>query len=204
MSKSSTSTYDPKKDRMNICYDDYKKQKEIDDKKDYINYHDFKFFFNYIPEEVTKSVLGLKLSLIVKFISIIYAYRGLKALHEQIEIFNITKGNLNYINLLFNVLCIFTSLMLYFSLYKKSYSFMKFCYYVYLTHFFYKLLDTFTFFFMKLSHKRYHLNAFIGIILGLSTSSVLNLISTWFIFSYMVYLYNISPEGDPKKVKIDS
>lgn len=193
-SKSSNYKYDPKKDRLNINYDDYKKSKLQESTIDYENKYDFKFMFYYIPEEITHSILGVKLSLIVKFISIIYAYRALRSLHDQIENFTIMKNNMNLINLAFNTLCIFTSILLYFSMYKKSYSFMKLCYYVYVAHFFYKLIETFVYIFDKLSRKKYHINAVIGIILGLSTSSVLNLCSTWIIFSYMVYLYNITKD----------
>ena len=36
----------------------------------------------------------------------------------------------------------------------------------------------------------YPLNAFIGIILGLFTGSLINFFSTWIVFSHMVYTYN--------------
>ena len=191
MHRSHNHKYDPKKDKLNINYDEYKKIKEKEDKEDFENIHDFKFMFNYIPEEITKSILGIKLSLIVKFVSIIYAYRALKSLHEEIVINIVQKKSVNNINFIFNSVCIFTSILLYFSMYKKSFNFMRFCYYVYVVHFFYKLFETFFYLYAKLTHKRYHINAIIGIILGLSTSSVINLISTWIIFSYMVYIYNI-------------
>ena len=191
MHKSHYHKYDPKKDKLNINYDDYKKMKAQEDKKDYENIHDFKFMFYYMPEEITKSIIGIRLSFLVKFISIIYAYRALKSLQQQIAYSNIKENGLNHIYLFFNALCIFTSILLYFSMYKKSFNFMRFCYYVYVIHFFYKLCETCTYLYTKLSHKRYNLNAVIGIILGLSTSSVINLISTWIIFSYMVYIYNI-------------
>ena len=77
-------------------------------------------------------------------------------------------------------------------MYKKSFNFMRICYYVYVIHFFYKLIETILYLYNKLTLKRYHINAIIGIILGLSSSSVINLISTWVIFSYMVYIYNIN------------
>lgn len=195
MSKTNKFKYDPKKDKLNINYDDYKKKQSIENLKDYKNKHNFKFMFYYIPEEITKSIIGIKLTLVVKFISIIYAYRALKSLHEQIETFSLTQTKLDIMNLMFNIICIFTSIMLYFSLYKKSYGFMTFCYYVYMFHFFYKLVETIIYLFQKLSHKRYQITAVIGVILGLSTSSVLNLCCTWIIFSYMVYLYN-TRKGD--------
>ncbi len=129
--------------------------------------------------------------MLVKFVSIIYAYRALKSLHEHIEIFNYGKADLSLVNIVFNGLCIFTSIMLYFSMYKKSYSFMCFGYYVYLFHAFVKMYETLIYIFEKLSQRKANINVIIGVILGLSTSSVLNICSTWIIFSYMVYIYNI-------------
>ena len=191
MHKNHNYKYDPKKDKLNLNYDDYKKMKAKEDKEDYENVHDFKFMFYYIPEEITKSIIGIRLSLLVKFISIIYAYRALRSLQEQLNFNNLKNNGVNNLYFFFNALCIFTSILLYFSMYKKSFNFMRFCYYVYVIHFFYKLFETCTYLYTKLSHKRYNINAVIGIILGLSTSSVINLISTWLIFSYMVYIYNI-------------
>ena len=192
MQRSHSHKYDPKKDRQNMNYEEFKKLKEKEMKEDFENIHDFKFMFYYIPEEVTRSIIGIRLALIVKFVSIYYAYRALKSLREDINYSRIQEENINALNFLFNSVCIFTSILLYFSMYKKSYNFMNFCYYVYMAHFFYKLFETIFYLYTKLTHKRFHINAIIGIILGLSTSSVLNLISTWFIFSYMVYIYNIS------------
>ena len=180
----------PKKDKLNLTYDEYKKIKGKEEKKDFINENDFKFMFYYIPEEVTSGFLGIRLSFVIKFVSIFYAYRALKAVHEEINYYSRNNQNINIINCILNVLCIFTSILLYVSMYKKSYNFTRFCYYVYVGHFFYKLFETINYLYNKLSLKRYNINAFIGIILGLSTSSVLNLISTWFIFSYMVYTHN--------------
>lgn len=198
MKKSHYHKYDPTRDKLNINYEEYKKIKEQEDLKDYENIHDFKFFLYYIPESITKSVLGIRLSLIVKIISLIYAYRSLKSLRNQIALLSIEK-NINYINFILNALCIFTSILLYFSMYKKSYNFMRFSYYVYVFHFFYKLVETCIYLFYKLSRKRYNIYSFMGIILGLSTSSVVNLISTWIIFSYMVYIYNINEEKKHKE-----
>ena len=192
MHKSHKHKYDPKKDKLNMNYEEYQKLREKEDKKDFENENDLKFMFYYIPEEVTQSILGIRLSIIVKFVSIIYAYRALKSIHEEITYNTILKQGINNLNLIFNCVCIFTSLLLYFSMYKKSYNFMRFSYYVYVAHFFYKLIETILYLFNKLTHKKYNINAVIGIILGLSTSSVLNLISTWVIFSYMVYIYNIN------------
>ena len=191
MHRSHYHKYDPKKDKLNINYDEYLKSKEKEEKEDFENIHDFKFMFYYIPEEVTKSIIGIRLSLIVKIVSIMYAYRALKSLQEEITINTMQKKGINNINFIFNCVCIFTSILLYFSMYKKSYNFMRFCYYVYVAHFFYKLFETIIYLYTKLTLKRYNMNAIIGIILGLSTSSVINLISTWLIFSYMVYMYNI-------------
>ena len=185
--------YDPKKDKLNINYDDYKKMKQKEETKDYENIHDFKFFFYYIPESITKRVIGIRLSLIVKIISLIYAYRSMVSLRNQIVLLSI-ENSINYINFILNFLCIFTSVLLYFSMYRKSYNFMRICYYVYLFHFFYKFCETCHYLFYKLSKKKYNINSLLGIILGLSTSSVVNLISTWIIFSYMVYIYNINEE----------
>ena len=173
-------------------YEDYLKIKQKEDKEDYENIHDFKFMFYYIPEEVTKSIIGIRLSLIAKFISIFYAYLALKTLHEEIAFSTIENKGVNNINCIFKCVCIFRPILLYFSMYKKSFNFMTICYYVYVIHFFYKLIETILYLYNKLTLKRYHINAIIGIILGLSTSSVVNLISTWIIFSYMVYIYNIN------------
>ena len=192
MHKSHNHKYEPKKDKLNINYDEYKKIQEKENKKDFENTHDFKFMFYYIPEEITKNIMGIRLSLLIKLVSIFYAYRALKSLREEIAYNTIQKKGINVLNFIFNSICIFTSILLYFSMYKKSFNFMRFSYYVYLFHFFYKLIETILYLYNKLSHKRYHINAIIGIILGLSTSSVLNLISTWIIFSYMVYIYNIN------------
>ena len=192
MHKSHSHKYDPKKDRQNINYDEFKKLKEKEEKEDFENIHDFKFMFYYLPEEITKSIIGIRLSLLVKFVSIFYAYRALKSLHEEITYNTVQRHHINTLNFIFNSICIFTSILLYFSMYKKSYNFMKFSYYVYVVHFLYKLFETVIYLFSKLTHKRYNINSIIGIILGLSTSSVLNLISTWIIFSYMVYIYNIN------------
>ena len=194
MHKSHNHKYEPKKDKLNMNYDEFKKKQEKENKKDFENIHDFKFIFYYLPEEITKHIMGIRLSLLVKLVSIFYAYRALKSLHEEITYNTIQKKGINTLNFIFNSVCIFTSLLLYFSMYKKSFNFMRFCYYVYVFHFFYKLIETILYLYNRLSHKRYHINAIIGIILGLSISSVLNLISTWIIFSYMVYIYNISYE----------
>ena len=192
MNKSHYHKYNPKKDKLNIKYDDYVKIKEKEDKEDYGNINDFKFMFYYILEEITESIIGIRLSLITKIISIYYAYRALKTLHEEIVYNTIQKKGISNINCIFNCICIFTSILLYFSMYKKSYNFMRVCYYVYVIHFCYKLIETILYLYNKLTLKRYHINAIIGIILGLSSSSVINLISTWVIFSYMVYIYNIN------------
>ena len=192
MHKSHTHKYDPKKDKQNINYDEYMKLKEKEDKEDFENIHDFKFLFYYIPEEITKSILEIRLSLLVKLVSIFYAYRALKSLHEEITYNTIQKKSINSLNFIFNSICIFTSILLYFSMYKKSFNFMRFGYYVYMFHFFYKLFETILYLNNKLTHKKYNINSIIGIILGLSTSSIINLISTWIIFSYMVYIYNIN------------
>ena len=202
MNKTHKNKYDPKKDKLNINYDEYKRRKQKEDSKDYINRHDFKFMFYYIPEEITKSFLGFKLTLLVKIVSIYYAFRALKSLHEQISMLNYTQNNFSILNFIFNSVCIFTSIMLYFSMYKKTYSFMCFGYYVYLVHYFIKILETLFYLFEKLSQKRTNINAIIGIILGLSTSSVLNLCSTWIIFSYMVYTYNIKYNENLKMPEI--
>ena len=191
MSKNKDVKYDPKKDKLNINYDEFKKMKKKEESKDYLNVHNFKFFFYYIPESITKSVLGIRLSLIVKIISLVYAYRSMVSLRNQVVLLTV-ENSINYLNFILNALCIFTSILLYFSMYKKSFNFMNICYYVYVFHFFYKFCETCHYLYYKLSRKKYNINSFIGIILGLSTSSVVNLISTWIIFSYMVYIYNIN------------
>ena len=78
---------------------------------------------------------------------------------------------------------------------------MRLSYYVYLFHFVYKFVESCFYLYYKLSKKRYNIYSLLGIILGLSTSSVINLISTWIIFSHMVYIYNINKEKDKKSNK---
>ena len=192
--------YNPKEDKLNINYDDYKKKEEEEDLKHYENIHDFKFMFYHIPESITKSIFGIRLELIVKILSLIYAYHSLISLRKQILLYSIEK-NINYLNFILNSLCIFTSILLYFSMYKKSYNFLRFSYFVYVFHFFNKFYETCYYLFYKLSKKKYNnLNSLIGIIIGLSISSVINLISTWLIFSYMVYLYNIKEKKNEKEI----
>ena len=188
MTKEHQHKYNPKEDKLNLNYDEYKSMQEKEETKDYENKYDFKFMFYYIPELITKSLLGFKLNLVVKIISLIYSYRSLVSLRDQVLLLSI-EHSINYINFALNSICIFTSILLYFSMYKKSYNFMVFSYYVYVLHFFYKLSKK----------KIYNINSLIGTILGLSTSSVINLISTWIIFSYMVYIYNINKEKKEKE-----
>ena len=198
MTKNQLYKYDPKEDKLNLNYDEYKKMKEKEEMRDYENKYDFKFMFYYIPEQITKTIFGFRLNLVVKIISLIYSYRSLVSLRDQVVLLSI-KNSINYINFVLNSMCIFTSILLYLSIYKKSYNFMLLSYYVYVFHFFYKLFESCHYLFYKLSSKkRYNINSLIGIILGLSTSSVINLISTWIIFSYMVYIYNINEKNKEK------
>lgn len=190
--------YDPKKDKLNINYEQYQKMKELEENKNFQNTNDFKFMFSYIPEEVTKSVLGIRLSLIVKIVSLIYSYSSMLSLREQIAILS-REDYINYINFILNALSVFTSIFLYFSMLKKSYSFVRLCYYVYVFHFHYKLIETIIYLFSNLSRKKYKIKSIIAIILGLSGSSIINFISTWLIFCYMVYIYNINNKEPIKK-----
>ena len=145
--------YDPKKDKLNINYEQYQKMKELEENKNFQNTNDFKFMFSYIPEEVTKSVLGIRLSLIVKIVSLIYSYSSMLSLREQIAILS-REDYINYINFILNALSVFTSIFLYFSMLKKSYSFVRLCYYVYVFHFHYKLIETIIYLFSNLSRKK--------------------------------------------------
>ena len=190
--------YDPKKDKLNISYEQYQKMKELEENKNFQNTNDFKFMFSYIPEEVTKSVLGIRLSLIVKIVSLIYSYSSMLSLREQIAILS-REDYINYINFILNALSVFTSIFLYFSMLKKSYSFVRLCYYVYVFHFHYKLIETIIYLFSNLSRKKYKIKSIIAIILGLSGSSIINFISTWLIFCYMVYIYNINEDKKEKE-----
>ncbi len=190
--------YDPKKDKLNINYEQYQKMKELEENKNFQNTNDFKFMFSYIPEEVTKSVLGIRLSLIVKIVSLIYSYSSMLSLREQIAILS-REDYINYINFILNALSVFTSIFLYFSMLKKSYSFVRLCYYVYVFHFHYKVIETIIYLFSNLSRKKYKIKSIIAIILGLSGSSIINFISTWLIFCYMVYIYNINNKEPIKK-----
>ena len=190
--------YDPKKDKLNINYEQYQKMKELEENKNFQNTNDFKFMFSYIQEEVTKSVLGIRLSLIVKIVSLIYSYSSMLSLREQIAILS-REDYINYINFILNALSVFTSIFLYFSMLKKSYSFVRLCYYVYVFHFHYKLIETIIYLFSNLSRKKYKIKTIIAIILGLSGSSIINFISTWLIFCYMVYIYNINNKEPIKK-----
>ena len=198
MHKSHYNKYDPKKDKLNINYEQYQKMKELEENKNFQNTNDFKFMFFYIPEEITKSVLGIRLSLIVKIVSLIYSYSSMLSLREQIAILS-RENNINYINFILNALSIFTSIFIYFSMFKKSYSFVRFCYYVYVFHFHYKLIETIIYLFFNLSRKKYKIKSIFAIILGLSGSSIINFISTWLIFCYMVYIYNINNKEPIKK-----
>ena len=189
--------YDPKKDKLNINYEQYQKMKELEENKNFQNTNDFKFMFSYIPEEVTKSVLGIRLSLIVEIVSLIYSYSSMLSLREQIAILS-REDYINYINFILNALSVFTSIFLYFSMLKKSYSFVRLCYYVYVFHFHYKLIETIIYLFSNLSRKKYKIKSIIAIILGLSGSSIINFISTWLIFCYMVYIYNINNKKKKK------
>ena len=96
MSKNQDVKYDPKKDKLNINYDEFKKMKKKEESKDYLNVHDFKFFFYYIPESITQSVLGIRLGLIVKIMSLVYAYRSMVSLRNQIVLLTVEKS-INYI-----------------------------------------------------------------------------------------------------------
>ena len=199
MTKNRQYKYNPKEDKLNLNYDEYKKMKEEEEMIDYENKYDFKFMFYYIPESITKSVIGFKLHFVVKIISLIYSYRSLLSFRNQVVLLSIEKS-INYINFVLNLMCIFTSILLYFSMYKKSYNFMLLSYYVYVFHFFYKFLESAHYLYYKLSSKKiYNINSLIGTILGLSTSSVINLISTWIIFSYMVYIYNVNEKNKKRE-----
>ena len=76
--------YDLKKDKLNINYEKYKQKKNEEKYYDYDNKHDFYFMFFYLPERITHSFLLIRLTLLVKIVSSIYAYRSLVSLRNQI------------------------------------------------------------------------------------------------------------------------
>ena len=161
------------------------------DKEDYENTHKLKFVFYFEPKEVTRSIFSIKLSFLVKLISIIYAYRAMKSLHDEIQMYFFINGNINYLTCIFNTICICTSIMIYLSMQKESSKFMNIGYYVYLFHYLIKLFDVFVHIIQMITHKR-KISSICGAVLGLGMSSVVNFISSWIMFSQWVYSYNIS------------
>lgn len=161
------------------------------DKEDYENNHKLKFVFCFVPKEVTRSIFSIKLSFLVKLISIIYAYRAMKSLHDEIQAYFFINGHIHYLTCIFNAICVCTSIMIYLSMQNESSRFMSIGYYVYLFHYLIKLFDVFVHIIQMITHKRKIASIF-GAVLGLGMSSVVNFISTWIMFSQWVYSYNIS------------
>ena len=152
----------------------------------YMNTLKFKFLFFYTPKKIFQDSLGFSLTFYVRLICIIYALRA-STIYNQIKNHHFL---INY-NFIINCICIFTSFFLYISLYKHSRKISTFAYYIYLIHFFLKLFTSAKMLLSNLQKYHYTKQALIGIILGLSTGSCINFCSTWIIFSYMIFTYNI-------------
>ena len=152
----------------------------------YMNTLKFKFLFFYTPKKIFQDSIGFSLTFYVRLICIIYALRA-STIYNQIKNSHIL---IDY-NFIINCICIFTSFFLYISLYKHSRKISTFAYYIYLIHFFLKLFTSAKMLLSNLQKYHYTKQALIGTILGLSTGSSINFCSTWIIFSYMIFTYNI-------------
>jgi hypothetical protein len=93
-------------------------------------------------------------------------------------------------NLIINYICVFTSILLYISIYKFSRVVTTIAYYVYFFHFGYKLYMSGKILLNDIQKHNYPINALIGIILGLTVGSIINCFSTWIVFSHMVFTFN--------------
>lgn len=152
----------------------------------YLNNFKFKFLFCYTPKKIFQDSLNFSLTFYVRLICIIYALRS-STIFNQIKYH---QYHIDY-NFIINCICIFTSFFLYLSIFKHSRKISTFAYYIYLIHFLLKLYTSSKMFLYNLERYHYTKQALIGTILGLSTGSCINLCSTWIIFSYMVFTYNI-------------
>lgn len=161
------------------------------DKEDFENNDKLKFIFFFEPKEVTQSIFNIKLSFLVKIVAVIYAYRASKSFHKEIQMYIMGYSEINKINLILNGICIFASILIYFSMQKKNINFINFGYYVYLFHYFIKLFETFIYV-LKILTSKNKISAIFGSILGLGISSIANFLSTWIMFSQKVYCHNIN------------
>ena len=162
-----------------------KKKKEENDRL-YKNPFQFKFLFVISPNTIYQESIGLSLKFLLRLISIIYALRALSSSYEQIKY---NPNEFDY-NLIINYICIFTSVFLYLSIYKYSRTISTIAYYIFVFHLGLKIYMSIKILIIDVQTHNYPLNAFIGIILGLLTGSLINLFSTWIVFSHMVFTYN--------------
>ena len=162
-----------------------KKKKEENDRL-YKNPFQFKFLFVINPNNIYQESIGLSLKFLLRLITIIYALRALSSSYEQLK-YNQTE--LDY-NLIINYICIFTSILLYLSIYKYSRTISTISYYIFVFHLGFKIYMSIKILIIDIQTHNYPLNAFIGILLGLLTGSLINFFSTWIVFSHMVFTYN--------------
>ena len=157
---------------------------EVDDEL-FINYDDFKFLFIIKKKVVLDKFMNFSLSFLVKAVALIYSFRSLAVLNDSLKY----SEHIDF-NCLFNFLCIFTSILLYISIFLKSYFISFISYYIYFLHFLIKFIMSIKLLNENTKKHKYPPNALIGIILGLSVGTTLNIISTYIVFSHMVYNYN--------------
>lgn len=172
-----------------------KKQKnEID--KLFLNPFKFKFLFLFKPYKIYKESIGLSLKIMIRMVSIIYALRAISSSYNHIYF----ESKIDY-NLIINFICIITSFLLYLSLFKLSRTITTIAYYIFLFHLGFKIFISGKILIIDVQTHHYPINAFIGIILGLSSGSLINLYCTWIVFSYMVYTFNYK-KYNPTTTKI--
>ena len=161
------------------------KSETNEDNSLFINIDDFKFLFFIKKEVVLDKFMNLSLNFLVKAVALIYSFRSLAVLNESIKY-----GEKIDFNCLFNFICIIISILLYISIFIKSYFISFISYYIYFLHFLIKFIMSIILLNENTKKHKYPLNALIGIILGLSVGTTLNIISTYIVFSHMVYNYN--------------
>ena len=166
-------------------YHHNKKEEEVEDPL-FVNYEDFRFLFLIKKNSVLEKFMNLSLKFFVKVVAFIYAFRSMAALNESIKY----KTEVIDFNFIFNFICIITSLLLYISIYIKSYFISYISYYIYFLHFLIKFIMSIKLLNQNTKKHKYPIDALIGIILGLSVGTTLNILSTYVVFSHMVYNYN--------------
>ena len=152
----------------------------------YNNTDNKRFLFLVAPSSVTKSYFGLSLSFYVKAIAMIYAFRAFTTVRQ----FYSTQQNHSTTDLVFNYICIITAILQYISIYTHNYLISYSVYLVYLCHFVTKAVLSAHVIYVKLKAKRMMFNTFFGVSLGLTFGTLINLLSTWVLFSFAVYCYN--------------